>query len=386
MEEETKLGWVNPGVLSPVVRNATGRPHGEVASWTTKRIYGGIGRGLGVFRVVGEAVDRGEPFTWSVVVKVVGVGRGAVDNPAAWNYWKREALAFESRALEQLPGGVVAPRCWGVTQLEVGAVAIWLEELRDDGPSSWSLADYGQAARHFGCFNAAYLRGERPLDHSWYSHDWMKGRVEACATPVALLLEHRDNPWIQRMHPPDVLERILRVWEEREWFYRVIAGLPQTFCHQDAFRRNLFRRGHAHEETVAIDWAGAGIAPIGAEMVPLVVTTVGMHEFEVERWRELEGAALAGYLQGLNEGGWKGDPRLPRLGYAASVILRFGVPGNLQVATLLNEQQWPELEKSVGCPIGELCDFWAHVRRSVVLPFAEEAHTLSRDLRLSVLT
>jgi len=66
------------------------------------------------------------------------------------------------------------------------------------------------------------------------------------------------------------------------------------------------------------------------------------------------------------------------------VILRFGVPGSLQVATLLNEQQWPELEKSVGCSMGELCDFWARVRRSVVLPFAEETQRLARDLRLGV--
>jgi len=62
------------------------------------------------------------------------------------------------------------------------------------------------------------------------------------------------------MHPPDVLERVLRIWDEREWFYGVTEALPQTFCHQDAFRRTCPPRPE-HEQTVAIDWAGAGIAP-----------------------------------------------------------------------------------------------------------------------------
>jgi hypothetical protein len=100
--------------------------------------------------------------------------------------------------------------------------------------------------------------------------------------------------------------------------------LPRVFAHLDAFRGNLAGRdAGSGEETIAIDWAWAGIGAIGEELGPLVVATVLDGALPVEALPELEVVALDGYLAGLGAAGWHGDPRLVRLGYAATAPLRY---------------------------------------------------------------
>ena len=41
--------------------------------------------------------------------------------------------------------------------------------------------------------------------------------------------------------------------------------------------------------------------------------------------RKLDQMVFDGYVEGLAEAGWHGDPRLVRLGYAASSALCFGI-------------------------------------------------------------
>ena len=50
-----------------------------------------------------------------------------------------------------------------------------------------------------------------------------------------------------------------------------IADLPLTFGHLDANGRNLIARDEGEvQQTIAIDWECAGIAPVGEELTYLV--------------------------------------------------------------------------------------------------------------------
>ena len=76
-------------------------------------------------------------------------------------------------------------------------------------------------------------------------------------------------PVLEPLYPPPVVAELRRLWDERERFLTALDRLPRTFCHHDAFRRNLLHRaGPEGEELVAVDWAYAGHGAVGEELVP----------------------------------------------------------------------------------------------------------------------
>jgi len=150
----------------------------------------------------------------------------------------------------------------------------------------------------------------------------------------------------------------MHLWDTREAFLQALDRLPQTLCHRDAFRRNLFaRRGEEGDwETVAIDWAYIGPGAIGEDIVPLVQATVGFGEIELGQARLLDHVVFEGYLDGLRDTGWRGDPREVRLGFAAGTI-RYAlglIPYVL--AMLRDEEQYAFWEGVFGRPLEEVFD------------------------------
>jgi hypothetical protein len=128
------------------------------------------------------------------------------------------------------------------------------------------------------------------------------------------------------MYPGNTLAQILAVWDEHLQILEVLEHLPQVFCHQDAFRRNLFAR---QGKTIAIDWGYMGTAPVGAELVALVAGSISFFEIPAERVKELDALCFEGYLQGLRDAGWKGDPKLVRTGYAVTLMLRYPIAAQI---------------------------------------------------------
>src|SRR5215211_6190672 len=125
------------------------------------------------------------------------------------------------------------------------------------------------------------------------------------------------------LYPPSVVIEITRLWTERERFLTALDRLPQTFCHLDAFRRNLLYRAEPDgEEVVAIDWSYAGHGAVGQELGQLVVASLFFFETVGSAPRDLDAACFAGYVTGLREAGWVGDERLVRPGFVADAALR----------------------------------------------------------------
>ena len=137
---------------------------------------------------------------------------------------------------------------------------------------------------------------------------------------LAFIRENPAHPAVQKMFPGITLALTLAMWEEHTRMLKVLDGLPQTFCHQDAFGRNLFSRG---EQVVGIDWGYAGIAPLGAELAPLVGMASSLAGVPSSQLRSVDQACFEGYLQGLREAGWTPDARQVRLGYILTVVLRY---------------------------------------------------------------
>jgi hypothetical protein len=188
---------------------------------------------------------------------------------------------------------------------------------------------------------------------------------------------------LRRWYPDDQAQRIFALWEEREVFLDALDHLPQTLCHHDANRRNLFsrRKADGREQTVAVDWTYVGIGAIGEEINALVQASLSFFEVEPTEAKALDDIVFNGYLTGLEDAGWQDDPRLVRFGYTAASTLCFNIGYGLGdgVPMILDESTYPWLEQTFGKPIEALVDLWADGDR-FTLDLADEARVLLGEL------
>jgi hypothetical protein len=164
---------------------------------------------------------------------------------------------------------------------------------------------------------------------------------------------------------------------DREIYLSALDRLPQTICHFDVFCRNLFARKTAagEDQTVMIDWAYVGRGPIGADLNPLVLMGISLGGVEMDKMRDLEEIVFEGYLEGLREAGWQGDPQQVRLGYiVASVRYLFPEIGRW-MAFILDESLHAAAEKRIGYPLGDVFDSFALMRR-LLFSKLKDAHDL----------
>jgi len=381
LEKQTaQLAAIDQATLTPLVQSALGSKAVEVVNWEFEQLHGGIAVGTAVFRFSGQGRDQHQTIPWSLILKILRPEGGNPD-VSAWDYFKREADAYQSGWLDDLPGGLAAPRCFGVLDHPDGTCWIWLEEVAEEIGPQWPLEQYGLVARHLGQFNGAYLV-DRPLPGwSWLSSSWLRYYIEQSA-PVMEPLRHAvTSPWGRRWLPEEDSDRYFHLWAERELYLDALDRLPQTICHFDIFRRNLFARRTADgdDQTVVIDWAFVGRGPIGADLNPLVWMSIAIAGAGLDEAREVEEIAFEGYLEGLGDVGWQGDPQQVRLGYTAAGTRYLYPEVGRWLAHILDESLHAGMEQSIGAPIGQIFDTVALTRHSLFGQL-DEARDLMRIL------
>jgi hypothetical protein len=381
MDLRERLSGDGAAQLQAVVRAVIGDPGVTLGNWDAVVVKDGFGAPGGtrsLFLLQGVAWVGPAEMSWRVVLKVLARA-GGQDDPAHIDYWKRECLLYGSGLLDSLPAGLRAPHCYGCDEPEDGSAWLWLEHIEEDGERLWPLPRWESAARGLGRFNGAHL-AERPLPRA----PWLGGRrlrtwVERHRPLVARIATAPGNPEVRHWWPQPVVDAILRLWEERDTFCTALERLPQTFCHGDAIRRNLFSRRAADgsEELAGIDWEHAGYYAAGEEVGQTISVASAFFDVEPADLPALDGIIFEGYLAGLHDAGWRGDTRQVRFAYAAHAALRNAfnavgtvVPAEAQRASAVNTygHTWEELAE----------------RRAEIRPFlldrAEEARRLMETL------
>jgi hypothetical protein len=202
------------------------------------------------------------------------------------------------------------------------------------------------------------------------------------APALSLLQNSLKHPLVRRWLPDNIGEKLLCLWGERGIFLKALDRLPQTLCHHDAFRRNLFaqRTAAGDIQTIVIDWAFCGQGAIGEELVPLIQADLFFFEVDLVQAKMLEEIVFAGYISGLREAGWQGDPRQVRLGYTAAASLRynFGEMGRV-LAVILDETRHPAFHQIFGRSIEDALDIWGEINLSFA-GLIDEARALMKIL------
>jgi hypothetical protein len=195
-----------------------------------------------------------------------------------------------------------------------------LEDLTPLANDAWNLEQNAQAARALGKFNGVFLAG-RPLPTAaWLNRDVFRQYVDMAAPVFNQLFEQRDHPRVRRMYSSTVVDSLAEMWRRREEHLAILDRLPQTLCHGDAQRTNLFLTTNAsgQPETVAIDWANISVASIGMDLAQILLLSLNL--FDEAFTRALDTVLFENYLDGMRAAGWQGDPRWIRLGYTAAIF------------------------------------------------------------------
>ena len=219
------LPALDSALLTGPVRRALRSESAQIGTWRCRPISYAHTDAVtsGLFRVSGIAQDGSAAVSWSLVLKIVRAQDGN-DDPALAHYWKREVLAYQSGLLDDLPGGLVAPRCAGIMERLAGEAWLWLEDVTDTSPSRWPPAYYGTVGRRLGRFNGEYLAA-RPLPADpGLRTAWLRAYLARNASAIARLADDTEHPLLRRVYPAPIREGIVRLWTERDTF---LAALRQ---------------------------------------------------------------------------------------------------------------------------------------------------------------
>ena len=350
---------VDTSVLIPIVRQSVRRDSFSIQEWHASQLGGGAGNQvtLGLYRFEGTGQNQDEPIPWSVILKIIqspanvgGVNLGEGDDQTHWNYWKREPLVYQSGLLETLPGGLTAPRCFGIVEKPGNIVLLWLEDVIGSDAEAWSLDRYALAARHLGQLNGIYLSERSLPSFPWFS----KHRIQQWIEGVPWQTFPWEHPQVLEHYPRLETNSFQRMLVEHERFLAMLEKLPQTVCHNDTYPTNFVSRDlpNGQQQTVALDWALAGIAPVGADLGQLVFGA--RNNLNEVNLRDIDTALFESYIAGLKDSGCKVEPQFVRLGYTAYAALQVGLFLVFWLSREL-EQNGTAVEQAVEQPASPEC-------------------------------
>ena len=280
--QQYHLSTISTSYLAELARIATGDADIAVSAWDRKPIHGGFGGAIGGTALYRFTLAIAEGRTITLILKVLYQRKTETEQSPY--YWKREYEICRSGLLDGLPdGSFVLPRIYRVESFR-DACWIWMEDIADE-KGDWSLEDFADIAERLGRFNGSWLTELAPPDANWLSSNWHSAIVTALTNTFDQLDQLLENPLARITLPLDAKAEIEAIWRDREIFRRALAELPRTFCHFDAFRRNVLYRD---DEVFMIDWALAGIGGVGEDLVSMVAVSLYYEGFTQAYANELD--------------------------------------------------------------------------------------------------
>lgn len=281
----------------------------------------------GLCRVTGEA--NGRP--WSLIVKTVLAGPTSPDDPAHWNYWRREALAYQSEIPYALAPALTAPRLAGVVPDPENPSRQYLvmEEVTPEAGAAWTRADDALLAERLGQWGAL------PQRAPWLSPAYLRGILRSGAYIMQAVDAARvwEFPHIAREFPPLLVARIRLLLEQEESLQALLEAMPRVLCHCDTHRGNvmLSRGEDGSRQFVLIDWSTVGLGAPGEELGHQFSSNVLVGQVPPVEAADHAETLISGYCKGMPAAtehqvrtSFTVTTALRTFGFALPLILRAG--------------------------------------------------------------
>ena len=226
------------------------------------------------------------------------------DEPAHWNYWRRETFAYETglAGTAYADAGITAPALLETSARPGGDVELWLSDVSGTGGFDWPVPRLARFARELGATQARWAGRVPPI--GWLSRRWLAQYLAQAPNwlgPVEPAVWDHPSlaPW-----PGPGRTRLRELWADRDRVLAVAEAGPHTLCHLDVWPANLTDDAGT---SVLLDWAFTGEGAVGEDIANLIVDSFTDGLMDVALLPELAEAAIDGYLAGLRDGGWTGS-------------------------------------------------------------------------------
>ncbi|WP_203589753.1 hypothetical protein [Streptomyces sp. SID13031] len=209
--------------------------------------------------------------------------------------------------------GLVLP---GVEVEEIaGGAVLYLEDIVGRAGTEFTLEDHAALARACGRWQA------RPaVVRPWTSVGFLRDYSTTREVPWELLDD--DAAWRQPLvadnWPAGLRDGWQRLVAHRDELLTIVEQSPRAGCHLDLWVCNAIRRPDG--EIALLDWAFCGDGALGEDLGNYIPDAVFDLFWPAERLPELAETCVSSYLEGLREGGWRGDPDVVRRAVMASAV------------------------------------------------------------------
>jgi hypothetical protein len=362
----------------PIVQQILGVEATPRGPLSVQQIGRSFGRGtVGIYRVGGHATTAGGEQTWSAVVKVIDMGESA--NADAELDPQREVAVYQSGVFAALHGRVRSAKCYAIEVCN-GRQFVWQEDLSEAPQAPWGAKHFIETARHLGQFNGHWPASALP-SWAWLNQGGLRKKYKKPhhATVFDRLAALQSHDLVRRAVSPDVVRRLVHLWEASDEVFAAVEATPKGVCHLDCHPRNLFPMADPANGafTIAIDWASVGIDCLGADIGPLLASPLKWLDLSPDEAEALVAPIFAAYLRGLVDAGWSGDEDRVRLTYftcLGSEVNRIAA----MIAGVVDEPGLRALiESAAEQPIDEIFERWGEAQH-FFLAYSEEALQLAR--------
>jgi hypothetical protein len=241
--------------------------------------------------------------------------------------WRMEADVLASGIADCAPPGLRPPAVVAVEEQPEDRLTLWLEDA-DPVEEPWTAADTVRAAEALGRL-AARRRGRPapPMPSGDFLTSYRDEQLGSWAVPWLL----DDATWA---HPlfgvPEVAalrDEVCGLARRVHDLHARLAPLPVLPSHGDATPMNLLRPAAAPDTFVLVDWAMAGPAPAGFDVVPLVFGRAESGVGPAEEVPGLLGPAVSAYARGLAAEGAEVPLADLETGILVAALLRYPCTG-----------------------------------------------------------
>lgn len=248
-----------------------------------------------------------------------GQGFPTSDEPSHWNYWRREALAYETGLTTAYTGaGITAPALLAADTRADGGVELWLADVGGTGGFDWPAPRLARFGYELGVAQARWA-GHVP-GTEWLSRRWL-AQYLAQARHRLVPLEPADwdhpslAPW-----PVQVRTRLRQLWSDRDRLVAFTQAAERTLCHLDVWPANLVDDAGT---SILLDWSFVGEGAVGEDVANLILDSFTDGLMDTALLPEVAETVTDGYLDGLRDGGWSGSADAVRLTIAASGAAKY---------------------------------------------------------------
>jgi len=257
---------------------------------------------------------------------VVGSTWGTSDDPAHWNYWKREVLAYRAGlpATAYADAGIGAPGLVEARDLPDGSVALWLAQVDGVPGAAWDVRTFRDFATRLGAAQARWHGAAS--SYPWQSRGWLRGYARSRPDPGPVDWDH---PALAAAWPPPLRAGVARLPRDLDRLLDVVATAPRTLAHLDVWPANLIATATG---PVLLDWAFIGDGALGEDIGNLVVDTFADGLVPVALLPEVTAAVTDGYLLGLRAAGGRVDPATVVRAMRASAAAKYSGFGQRMAA------------------------------------------------------